>query len=67
MSCALVLCSCGNDFQDKKYGKQLRVANEIGKPKPVPPKGQMICRCTVCKKEHTVSEGRKMPEGKVKQ
>lgn len=60
MSAALVHCTCPSDYQDKRYGKQVRVANEVGKPKPVPPKGQMICRCTCCKKEHTISEGRKL-------
>lgn len=60
MPCALVHCSCGNDYQDKRYGKNVRLANEVGKPKPVPAKGQMVCRCTVCRREHTVSERRKL-------
>lgn len=64
MSCALVNCNCNNDYQDKKYGRQLRVANEVGKPKPVPPNGQTICRCCTCKKEHTVNLARMRAEGK---
>lgn len=64
MSCALVLCLCDSPYQDKQYGRYQRIANEIGKPKPVPPKGQMMVRCCTCKKEHTVNESRKRPEGK---
>ncbi len=36
-------CSCKNEYQDKKYGKNLRVMN----PKKA---GH---RCTVCGKEYT--------------
>lgn len=39
----IVTCSCVHEFQDKKHGKQRRVANAT--------KGKKF-RCTVCGKEH---------------
>jgi hypothetical protein len=45
-------CSCkgtsASDFQDKKYGNSMRVCN-INKKKSG-------ARCTICEKEHSVSE-----------
>jgi hypothetical protein len=43
MSTTLVKCSCSHEFQDKQYGKGVRVANVTGKG---------ALRCTVCSKEH---------------
>lgn len=54
MSIALVPCKCVNEFQDKKYGKGVRVANRTEKG-PVP-NGRKKVRCTVCSAEHEVSE-----------
>jgi len=34
-------CTCKHEFQDKKYGKGMRVFN----------KGKEVWRCTVCRKE----------------
>lgn len=48
MTC-LKACSCANEYQDKKYGKGLRVHNilqKAGKP-------MMDCRCTVCGNKRT--------------
>ena len=36
-------CDCTNEYQDKKYGKDIRVCNKTVKDK---------YRCTVCGKEH---------------
>ncbi len=46
----IVQCDCPNDFQDKTYGKNKRVANHA------PSKGAQKdrYRCTSCKKEHKV-------------
>lgn len=38
-------CSCKSDFQDKTYGKNMRLFNEIGKD------GTGGYRCTVCGKD----------------
>lgn len=39
-------CTCSHEFQDKTYGKQNRVMNEVGKGSTTG------YRCTVCKKEY---------------
>lgn len=39
----MIKCNCENKFQDEKYGKQIRVANETEKGS---------AKCTVCGKEH---------------
>ncbi len=39
----LIPCGCENEYQDKKYGKHIRVHNEFNKG----------WRCTVCGKEKT--------------
>jgi len=36
-------CTCANEYQDKQYGKGIRIANTTGKTNTV--------RCTVCGKE----------------
>ena len=36
----IIKCSCKNEFQDKKYGKNRRVANDTQK--------EGVYRCTVC-------------------
>lgn len=40
----IIKCTCKNEFQDKRYGKQKRVAN------PATEKGVEGYRCTVCAK-----------------
>lgn len=49
---AVVLCQCPNEFQDKRYGKQGRLATVTQKAKSPE---RAIVRCTVCGKEHDVS------------
>lgn len=41
-----VKCTCENAFQDKTYGKGVRVANKTQKDS---------ARCTVCGREHSVN------------
>ena len=48
---AQVLCQCSNEFQDRRYGKQSRLATVTQKAKPPE---RVIVRCTVCGKEHDV-------------
>lgn len=36
-------CACSNEYQDKAYGKGIRIANETGKANTV--------RCTSCGKD----------------
>lgn len=36
-------CTCSSEYQDRVYGKGIRIANETGKTNTV--------RCTVCGKE----------------
>ena len=43
----IIKCTCTNDFQDKVYGKGMRVAN-LCKQKST----KIAKRCTICKKEH---------------
>lgn len=44
---ALKKCSCKNEWQDKQYGKQIRVMNKTtGRSGD-----RYIYRCTVCGKE----------------
>ena len=45
----LLRCKCQNDFQDKKYGKGIRVHNECGGSK----KSRPDWRCTVCSDKKT--------------
>ena len=49
----IMQCSCQSDFQDREYGKGMRVFNEIGKDQ----RGGY--RCTVCGKEVTASSSKK--------
>ncbi len=44
-------CSCQNEFQDSKYGKQIRVMN-LTKKRFTQDKGYY--RCTVCTREHVL-------------
>ena len=46
-------CSCTSDFQDKEYGKNMRLFNSMGKDD----KGGW--RCTVCGKEANESSSKK--------
>jgi len=41
----ILKCSCSHQYQDKKYGKFLRVHNKMKKDDR-----QQMYRCTVCKK-----------------
>lgn len=50
---AHVLCTCQHEYQDKKYGMGVRVANLTQKGTGSVDK--RILRCTVCSREHTVS------------
>lgn len=43
----IITCNCASEFQDKEYGKNKRVANLK--------KDVTKCKCTVCGKEHQVS------------
>ena len=40
----VIKCDCTNEYQDSKYGKGMRVFNELSRPTPE-------YRCTVCVKE----------------
>lgn len=44
----IISCSCVNEYQDKVYGKGLRVHNPRAKTKS---QTQQTFRCTVCKAE----------------
>jgi hypothetical protein len=44
METIIIPCTCQHEWQDKKYGKGMRVHNETKK--------HGIYRCTVCKKEN---------------
>ena len=46
----IVNCSCPNKGQDELHGKNRRVANKFAA------KSGNGYRCSVCEKEHTVSE-----------
>jgi hypothetical protein len=48
---AKVVCKCANEFQDKKYGKGVRVANTTAKQDNT----RVTVRCTVCLTEHQVT------------
>ena len=43
----LIKYGCTNEFQDRVYGKGIRVANEVTKQSS----GSKVGRCTVCRKE----------------
>ena len=43
----LIKCTCKNDYQDKKYGEQVRVMNKTEKKSG----DKVVFRCTVCTKE----------------
>lgn len=59
---ALVQCGCNtgpaSQFQERTYGKGVRVANEVGKVKAAPAAGRRNVKCTCCSKIHEVGEGR---------
>lgn len=48
---ALVNCTCVNEFQDKMYGKGVRVTTPKNKSQK---EGSFVVRCTVCLREHTL-------------
>jgi preprotein translocase subunit YajC len=43
-----IFCTCKHEYQDKKYGNQMRIGNKIKTT------GGVKVRCTVCGKEITV-------------
>lgn len=45
-------CTCKHEFQDKVYGKQVRLAT----PCKGAPAGQQSIRCTVCLKQTQVKQ-----------
>ncbi len=47
-----VQCTCKHEFQDKEYGKQVRIATPGNKPN----QNERRVRCTVCAKEYTVKD-----------
>lgn len=51
MSAKILKCACTHDYQDKKYGKDMRVMNQTRKDSG---KGY---RCTVCGKEQSHGDG----------
>lgn len=51
---AKIACKCTHDFQDKKYGAGVRIANTTAKQDGV----NATVRCTVCKTPHQVPLGR---------
>jgi hypothetical protein len=59
---AKVHCGCNNGgdaaaYQDKMYGRGVRIANPAGpKAQGGVPKGQCKVHCTLCKREHVVSD-----------
>jgi hypothetical protein len=57
-SIAHISCSCTGQaaqFQDNKYGKNIRVANVATKT-DVPSSSSVQVSCTVCGSKHTVSK-----------
>lgn len=51
MKVEIIKCTCTHEFQDKTYGKSMRVMNPTGKFGKGGKDGTH--RCTVCKKNHT--------------
>ena len=43
MSIRVMPCSCASEYQDKKYGKMMRLFNEM--------KADNMWRCTICGKD----------------
>ena len=52
----LIKCSCKSEYQDAKYGKNIRLANLKGDIKNTDGKA----RCTVCGKEAYISDKHKI-------
>ena len=52
MGTKILMCSCKHEFQDKTYGKGMRVHNSF-KPKET---GRAHYRCTVCRHEQEVAK-----------
>ena len=44
--CRILFCTCHHDWQDKEYGKNRRVCNQMNK--------KDTYRCTVCGKEISI-------------
>lgn len=45
-------CNCKHEFQDQKYGKNMRVMNNA----PAKGNSKSRYRCTVCNREHHLKE-----------
>ena len=50
---AIVHCKCQNRFQDKTYGKNIRVTTPDNNEQA---KKQFVVRCTVCGSEHNLGQ-----------
>lgn len=48
-----IKCNCKHDFQDQRYGKQIRIANPTQKATT---DKNLVVRCTVCSTLHTVNK-----------
>ena len=48
---AYISCQCSHEFQDRRYGKNTRVATVTQKAKAAE---RATVRCTVCGKEHDI-------------
>lgn len=49
---ARINCKCEHEFQDKMYGKHVRIANATEKSS----ESKVEVRCTVCKTVHTINK-----------
>lgn len=54
---AKVFCKCENEYQDKRYGKEVRIANATQKGGGNSDDFIEV-RCTVCKAIHRVSKSK---------
>ncbi len=48
-----VVCNCKHEFQDSKYGNNVRIANKTAKEHV---NGTVDVRCTICNKLHVVNK-----------
>lgn len=48
-------CNCENEFQDKTYGKGVRICTPVRKKNPL---SEQQGRCTVCLRVHDVKGGK---------
>lgn len=50
----LVRCNCTSEFQDKTYGRSLRITTPVNKSRDPIKKKITQVRCTVCGKVHAI-------------